>query len=68
MYTTVVRPALAYGGRDKCTGEVTRLETGGCRNENATMDVRSYKVGQDRNLKVSLITLTNRAYSVNNML
>ena len=39
VYTIVVRPALVYGGRDKCTGEVTRIEIGGCRNENATMAI-----------------------------
>ena len=34
-------------GRDMDVEEGTGKEIGGCRNENATMDVRSYEAGQD---------------------
>ena len=34
-------------GRDMGVGEGTGKEIGGRRNENATMDVRSYEAGQD---------------------
>ena len=36
-------------GRDMGVEEATGKETGGSRNENATMDVRSHEAGQDRN-------------------
>ena len=35
-------------GRDRGVEEGTGKETGGRRNENATMDVRSYEAGQDQ--------------------
>ena len=35
-------------GRDMGVEEVTGKEIGGRRNENATMDVRSYEAGQDQ--------------------
>ena len=35
-------------GRDTGIEEDTGKEIGGCRNENATMDVRSYEAGQDK--------------------
>ena len=41
VYITVVRPAL-------CVEKSTGKEIGGRRNENATMDVRSYEAGQDQ--------------------
>ena len=44
---TVVRPALVYGA-DVGIEEGTGKEMGGCRNENATVDVRSYEAGQDK--------------------
>ena len=44
VYRTVVRPALMYMGIEEGTGK----EIGGRRNENATMDVRSYEAGQDQ--------------------
>ena len=47
-YRTVVRPALMYGGRNMGVEEGTGKEIGGRRNENATMDVRSYEAGQDQ--------------------
>ena len=46
VYRTVVRPALMYGGRDMGVEEGTGKE--GRRNENSTMDVRSYEAGQDQ--------------------
>ena len=45
VYITVVRPAQMYGmGIEEGIGK----EIGGRRNENATMDVRSYEAGQDQ--------------------
>ena len=38
-------------GRDMGFEEGTGKEIGGCRNENATMDVRSYEAGQDQKCK-----------------
>ena len=38
-------------GRDMGVEEGTGKETGGRRNENATMDVRSYEAGQDKKWK-----------------
>ena len=35
-------------GRDMGVAEGTGKEIGGSRNENATMDVRSYEAGQDQ--------------------
>ena len=48
VYRTVVIPALIHGGRDMGVEEGTGKEIGGRRNENATMDVRSYEAGQDQ--------------------
>ena len=49
VYRTVVRPALMYGAdRDMGVEEDTGKEIGGRRNENVTMDVRSYEAGQDQ--------------------
>ena len=36
------------GQRHMCVEESTRKEIGGRRNQNATMDVRSYEAGQDK--------------------
>ena len=51
VYITVVRPALMYGGRNMGVEEGTGKEIGGRRNENATMDVRSYEAGQYKKRK-----------------
>ena len=49
VYRTGVRPALMYGAEpDMGIEEGTGKEIGGRRNENATMDVRSYEAGQDQ--------------------
>ena len=49
VYITVVRPALiGVRGRDMGVDEGTGKEIGGGRDENATMDVRSYEAGQDQ--------------------
>ena len=49
VYRTVVRPALMYGAETWALkkAQEKKLE-GGRRNENATMDVRSYVAGQDK--------------------
>ena len=46
VYRTVVRATLVCGGRDMGIEEGTGKEIGSRRNENATMDVQSYKAGQ----------------------
>ena len=49
MYRTVVlKTSTGVQGRDMGVEEGTGKEIGGRRNENATMDVRSYKAGQDQ--------------------
>ena len=48
VYRTVVRPALMYGAETWALKKAQEEEIGGRRNENATMDVRSYEAGQDQ--------------------
>ena len=45
---TDYKTSTAVRGRDMGVGEGTGKEIGGRRNENATMDVRSYEAGQDK--------------------
>ena len=45
---TVVSTSTDVRGRDMGVEEGTGKEIGGRRNENATMDVRSYEAGQDQ--------------------
>ena len=49
VYRTVVRPALVYG--EETLAMKKAHESGGRRNMNATIDVRSYETVQDRKWK-----------------
>ena len=51
VYRTVVRPALMYGAETWALNKAQEKTPEGRRNENATMDVRSYEAGQNQKRK-----------------